>query len=141
MGKAPFPQELGQAVQGDEFGGIFSDWLAVGAMFDACGMFARLVEVFFRGLAVLFEDVLHFFIDEAAVRADDRVRWVPRQDVALVVHGEYGRKRELVFVRAERTDVVAEAFGEHGDGAVDEVNACGALLGFAVDDIAFFDVM
>ena len=56
---------------------------------------------------------------------------------SLVRHLEDGRVGQFLFIGAQGTDEVTQPFGQHRDGAVYEVNGCGAFLGFFVDDAAF----
>ena len=62
-------------------------------------------------------------------------------DTTLVVNVEDDRVGELVLIGAQRTDVVAQALGQHGDGAVDKVYRCGAVLCLLVDDAVLAHVM
>ena len=132
-------QALGQAVERDELGGIFALGLRAGR--QRFGVSARQRQVGLRGLAVALEYLLHLLVGEAAHAAYDGVREVPLLHLALVVEAEDGRVGQFVLVGAERADEVAEAFGEHGYGAVHEVDARGAAAGFAVDGVAFMHVV
>ena len=89
----------------------------------------------------MFQYLLCFLVREAAVAADDRLGKVPFLHLCLLVHDEDDAVGQLVLVGAQGTDVVAQAFGKHGDGAVDEVDAGAALLCLAVDDTAFGNVV
>ena len=115
VGEAFLAQYLGQAVQFQQF--------------ELVVALARL------------DDLLRLFVGEAPVALDDGVHDAVVQHFGLVVEGEDDAVCQLLFVGAEGAQKVAEAFGEHGDGAVYEVDRRGALLGFLVDDAAFLDVM
>ena len=128
-----------QAVERDEFLNVFAfERCAFGQRF---GVLAWLCEVFGRGFAVAFERILHFLVGESAVAANDGVSQVPVLDIALLVDDEDGAVGQFLLIGTERADEVAETFGQHRDGAVHQVDTCGALLGFAVDDAAFGDVV
>ena len=66
---------------------------------------------------------------------------VPVNYLAFIVHVEDCRVSQLLFIRAQRADKVAEAFGQHRYGAVDQVNACGTLYSLLVDNVAFLHVV
>lgn len=104
-------------------------------------MIAGQCQVFVRSLAVAFQNVLHLLVSKAAVRTDHRVSQVPRKHFALFVHAENGRISQFFLVGAERTDKVAQAFGQHGNGAVNQVNARGAAFSLLVDDVAFLHIV
>ena len=91
--------------------------------------------------AVLLEYLLHLLVGEAAIGTDDGMGQVPRLDVGVLVHDEDDAVAQLVLVGPERTDIVAEPLREHGDGAVDQIDARGALLCLAVDDAPLGDVV
>ena len=59
----------------------------------------------------------------------------------LVVKSEDDAVAQLVLIRAQRTQLVAEALGQHGYGAVNEIDTGGALFGFAVHDVMLLDVV
>ena len=61
--------------------------------------------------------------------------------VRLLVEVEDYGERQLLLIRSERADEVAETFGEHRYGAVDEVDARGALHSLLVYHGAFCDVV
>ncbi len=87
------------------------------------------------------ENLLRFFIGKAFVRVDDRASkpFCHGKHAFLgVAHhigteGEYSRERKLVFSLVERTEVVREHFGEHGNNTVNEVNGCRAIASFVID--------
>ena len=62
-------------------------------------------------------------------------------EVRLLVQLEDAAIGVLVLVGAQRAEVVAQALGEHGDGAVHEVDAGGAAVGLLVDEAALGDVV
>ena len=62
------PQLFGQSVERNKLGGV----LAYGRRsFDHFGMLARRGQIFHTRLAVLLENVLHFFVNKATVGADN----------------------------------------------------------------------
>ena len=87
------------------------------------------------------DDGLRLFVGEAAVRLDDRVADAVILHFGVVVEGEDDRVGELFFIGAERADEVAQAFGKHRDGAVDQIYRGGALHGLLVDGAAFLHVV
>ena len=134
-----FAEQLGQAVERDEFGGIFP--LRGSTFGQRFGVFARQCQVLGRSLAVALQCLLHLFVGEAAVGADDGVRQVPVEHFAFGVHRENGGIGELLLIGAERADEVAEPFGQHGDGAIHEIDAGGPFLRLAVNDVALFHIV
>ena len=105
------------------------------------------VEEVGRGLArsvlhtVLLQQFLHFLVGVAAVRLDDRMHHSVRAHLGILVKQEDDAVAQFFFVGAQRAHEVAEVLGQHGDGAVDEVDRGGALLRFLVDDAAFGHVV
>ena len=95
------------------------------------------LEVSFAG----FDNLLGFFVGEAAVAFDDGMHYARVLHFSLFRHFEDDGIGQLLFVGAEGADEVAQSFGEHRDGAVYEVDGCGTLLGFLVYDAALFHVM
>lgn len=45
-------------------------------------------------------------------------------DFGLLIQLENCGKTEFLFIRPERTDLIAQAFRQHRDGAVHEINRC-----------------
>ena len=62
-------------------------------------------------------------------------------DVGLVVNLEDYAEGQFLLVGTQRADVVAEFLGQHGDGAVDEVDRGATVQGLAVDGRAFLHVV
>ena len=87
------------------------------------------------------EERLYLFVGEAPVAARDGVREAPAAHFGSLVDLEDDAVGEFVLVGTEGADLIAEALGHHGDGAVDEVDAGAALDGFLVDDGALGDVV
>ena len=92
-------------------------------------------------LGVVLEQLLHLLVGVAAVALDHRVNQVPALHAGLAVHLEDGAVGQLLLAGAQRADEVAEPLGQHGDGAVDKVDAGGAPGRLAVDDGAFGDIV
>ena len=100
------------------------------------------LEYFFFVIAFpCFDDLLGFFVGEAAVALDDGVHYARVLHFSLFRHFEDDGIGQLLFVGAEGADEVAQPFGKHRDGTVHEVDGCGTLLGFLVYDAALFHVM
>ena len=57
------------------------------------------------------------------------------------VHDDDDGETQFVLSRAEGTDTVRQFFGQHGDGAVDQVNRGGPFVGFFIEPGMFADVM
>ena len=87
------------------------------------------------------DDFLRLLVGHAAVAADDGLAHPAFVHLGLGVHLHDHAEAELLLVLAERADVVAELLGQHGDGAVDEVDARAALVGLAVDGGAGLDIV
>ena len=88
-----------------------------------------------------FDNLLGFFVGEAAVALDDRMYYARVLHFSLLRDFEDDGVGQFFFVGAEGADEVAEPFGQHGDGAVYQINGCCALFGFLVDDASFFHVV
>jgi hypothetical protein len=66
---------------------------------------------------------------------------VPRLDIGFVVHLENDTVTEFLLIGTEGADEVTETLGEHGDGAIDEVDARGTVIGFLIDRGAFTHIV
>ena len=121
------PEAFGHAVEHDQFLGKLA---LIGVLLGGgrCGLAAAV------HYAVLLENGLCLLIGKAPVTADDGVGQMPVFDIRLLVHLEDDAVAELVLVGAQRADVVAQSLGQHRDGAVDQIDARGALLCLLVDD-------
>ena len=82
---------------------------------------------------VAFEDEVDAGVGHALGAADDAAGELLRDDVAGVVDFEQGGEDEAVGLGLERADVGGELEGQHGHGAVGEVDAGAAHEGFVVD--------
>ena len=76
------------------------------------------------------------FVSEPAVALDHGVADAIIQYFGFVIHPEYAAIGIFFFVGAEGTKVVAEAFGEHRDGAIHEIDTCGTVVCFLIYDPA-----
>ena len=112
--EATFTQFLRHAVEDTQFGSIIT--------------------------VLALQNLLHLFVGIAAVALDHGMSQVPVVDVGFFIQNEDDAVTELLLVGAQRTDVVAEPLRQHGNGAVDEIDA-GTLLGLLVDDAALGDVV
>ena len=61
--------------------------------------------------------------------------------IRFAIHFEDDAVAELLLVRPQRTDEVAEPFRQHRDGTVDQIDARGTLLCLFVDDGTLLHVM
>ncbi len=61
--------------------------------------------------------------------------------LALLVHKKDDGVGHLFFVGAKGTDEVAQSFGKHRHGAIDEINRRGTMVGFLVNDASFFHIV
>ena len=98
---------------------------------------SRILVVLGRCLVVLFEQVLHFLIDETAVALYDGVDNAMVEHVGILIHLEDDGEAEFLLVGTERADEVAESLGKHRYCAVHEIDGGASLLCFLVDDGAF----
>ena len=66
---------------------------------------------------------------------------VPLLNIRLVVEQEDHTITEFLLIRTERTNEVAEALRQHGDGAVYKVDARGTVKALLVDDRALLHIV
>ena len=71
--------------------------------------------------------LLHLLVGIAAVALDDRMGYMKVLHVRFVVQQEDDRVAELLLVRTQRADEVTQPFGQHGDGAVYQIDTGGSL--------------
>ena len=90
---------------------------------------------------VAVDDVLGLLVGETVVGVDDGLAEPLFFYVGIGIELEEDGEGEPVFVGTEGAEVVAEPFREHGDGAVNEVDAGAAEVGFVVDGRAGTDEM
>ena len=138
-GKAPAPQFLGHAVEHDELLGKVLGRLCIGR--KRLVVVAGAVVVLLAGLVMCLQYLLHLLVGEASVAAYDGVCQVPVLYLGLLVERKDDAVSQLVLVGTQRADVVAEPLGQHGNGAIDQIHAGGALECFAVDDGSFGHVV
>ena len=139
-GFEPAGAELfGQAIEEQNLGRPFADGVFGRTIHR--GMVARQGEIVGRGLAVAFNQGLRFLISEATIALDDRFCDVKLEDFGSFVHFENGGIGQFFLVGAKRTDEIAQPLGEHGDGAVDKIDTCGTIVGFAVERAVFFHIV
>ena len=73
------------------------------------------------------EHFLGFFVGEAAVGVGHRTAEPTLADgVRFRIHSEDGTEGQLVFVGAQATELVGDAFGQHGADTVHEINTGGS---------------
>ena len=82
--------------------------------------------LFYKVALASLDYLLGLLIAEAAVAIDHRVANLVFIHLGIVVHLKYHRVAQLVLVRSERAYEVAQALRQHGHGAVNEVDRCGA---------------
>ncbi len=71
--------------------------------------------------------LLRIFVGEAFVGVDNRLAKPNVLNIRFFVERENGGDSEPVFVRLQRAEVGGENFGEHWNGAVDEIDTRRAL--------------
>ena len=104
-------------------------------------MLARRLEISRRSLAVLFQDVLCLLISEATIGTYHGVRQVPIQHFAPLVEMKNSGICHLLLVLSQRTELVAEFFGQHRDGAVYKVDTRGSIVGLTIYGIALLHIV
>ena len=114
-GHAPLAHLLGQGIQDEDF--------------------------FAQRIVRSFDHRLSLLVGEAAVRADDRTAEPLVFHVSFLVHFKDGREGELLFVRTQGADVVAQDLGQHGNHPVHQIHRSTAVVGFVVQRSTFLDVM
>ena len=90
----------------------------------------------FRFLLSVFNNLLCLLVVVAAVAVDHRLAKPAPQDLRLVVHLKDGAEAQLVLVGPQRADAVAQFLRQHRYGAVNQIYACAALVGLAVNGAA-----
>ena len=125
---------LGEGIEFDELCGMLA---LIGVLIRSRG--SRLTRAILH--AIVLEQLLHFLVGIAAIALDDGMGEVPGLDIGLVVHLEDDAVTEFLLIGTEGADEVTEALGEHGDGAIDEIDARGTVIGFLVDRGAFAHIV
>ena len=85
---------------------------------------------------VRLDDLLGLVIVETVVRIDDGAAVPLAVNLGVVVQLEYRRIAELVLVRTQRAELVAEVLRQHRHGAVHKIYRSGAVVGLLVDNVA-----
>ena len=114
-------------------------WLVFGTLW--VNMVARILVVLGTCLAVCLQYLLHFLVDETAVRACHRLCQMPVLHMCLLVHKENDAIGQFVLIGSQRAHIVAKTFGQHRDGTVHQIDTCATLLCLAVDNAAFCDIV
>ena len=83
-------------------------------------------------VALAIEPGLDLLVGEAPGRMDDAGGEFAVQHLALLVQGHQRAHGQAVHVRLQRAEAVAQGLGQHGQDAVRQVDAGGALVGFLV---------
>ena len=100
-------------------------------------LFCHLVEhgkLFGKVTLASLEDVLSLFVGETPVAAGHRVAYFVFLHLGLGIHLHDYRVSEFVLVGSQRADIVAQFLGQHGNGAVHQINRGGAFVSLLVDD-------
>ena len=84
---------------------------------------------------------LHFLVGVSAARLDDGLANPAVVNFGVVVHLEHRAEGEFFLVGTQRTNVVAEFFGQHGDGAVNEIDRGSSVERLLVDGRSGTDVV
>ena len=84
---------------------------------------------------------LHLLVCVSAARLDDGLANPAVVNLGFVVHLEDHAEGQFFLIRTERTDVVAEFFGQHWNSAVDQINRSATIQGFFVDGRAGTDIV
>ena len=113
----------------------FSLWMFLRAVHF--GVFARKCQIIGRSLSVALNDGLRLFVGETAVAANHRLCYFCAQHVRFVVHLKDHGISQFLFVRTQRTNEIAQTFGEHRYGAVHQVNTRSTTQGFLVNHAIF----
>ncbi len=92
------------------------------------------------GRVPVHEDLAHRGIGHALVAVDDALVDVVPQDLSFRRDVHLAGEGEPVHVRVQAADAVRKRFGEHGNGAVGQIHAGGALVGLLVEGRAFLDI-
>ena len=91
--------------------------------------------------AVVLKQLLHLFVGVAAVRLYHGVNYAILLHVGVVVEIEDDGECQLLLVGAQRADEVAQTFGQHRYGAVDEIDTRGTLHSLLVYHRTLLDVV
>jgi hypothetical protein len=119
-------EEHGEGLHAEEFGSEVFELIPNGG---ALGLgFGGFV-----GGGVVFDDGGDLGVGHAAGGADDSFAELVAEDLAVGVDVHEAAEDEAVFVGAEAADVAGELLGEHGDGAVGEVDGVAAEAGLEVE--------
>ena len=87
------------------------------------------------------QDVLSLLVGESPVAACHRMADFVFLHLCLGIHLHDDRVGEFVLVGSQRADVVAQFLGQHGDGAVHQIDRGGTLVSLLVDDGAWGDIV
>ena len=88
-----------------------------------------------------FDDSLSLFVSEATVALDNGTGDMRLLDFGILIQLENHGKTKFLFIRAERTDLVAQAFRQHRNGAVHKINRCRTAESFPVYQAFRFNVV
>ena len=121
----------GERSAGNPFGAEFLSHFV-----ESCQGFRDLGITRCRGL----DNSLRFVVIKTCIGADDGAADLIFEYPRVGVHREDDGHAEFVFAGSQRTFVVTQFFGQHGDHAVDEIDGCTALVGLVIDLRAGFDI-
>ena len=88
-----------------------------------------------------FDDSLSLFVSEATVALDNGTGDMRLLDFGVLIQLENHGKTKFLFIRAERTDLVAQAFRQHRNGTVHKINRCRTAESFPVYQAFRFNVV
>ncbi len=93
------------------------------------GALKKAVEIVLGGTTEAKEG---FRIGEAVAGVDDRTGEAGGAGFAFGIEANEGGVGETLFIGAEGAEAVRKAGREHGNNAVDEIDAVGAFAGFVI---------
>ena len=102
------------------------------------GALKKAVEIVLGGTTEAKEG---FRIGEAVAGVDDRAGKTGGTGFAFGIEANKGGIGEALFIGTEGAEAIRKAGREHGDDAVDEVNAVGAFAGLVIQFGSGFDVV
>ena len=131
---------LGHAIKHNQFGGVF---LCRRRTFVSgfCRSVSRSVIVLGAGFLMVLQYLLHLFVGETTVAPCYGVCQLPALHFRLFVETENHAVGEFVLIGAQRANEITKPFGQHGNGAVYQIDAGGALERFTVYNAVFLHIM
>ncbi len=84
---------------------------------------------------------MRLVVGKTAIRANDRARDFILLNFRLIIHFEDDGICQFFLVGTERADAIAEPFGQHWHGTIDQIDRCGAIVCLLIDDVALFHIV